>query len=364
MINRAKDLAIIIIFFTIIIFFCVINIFKEDTRISETERRKLAVFPNITPKTIVDKTFMNKLDKYSMDQFFKRDEFRKIKTYFELNIFRKKDIKNMYEYNGIIIKQEYPLNDKSIINFTNKINIIKQKYLNETNNIYYSIIPDKNFFVNDKYLKLDYSKIEEILKQSFENMKYINIFNCLKLEDYYSTDTHWKQECLMQVLDRISNEMSFKDKIKTNFEEKFITEFKGVYSGQLQVKTNKDNIKILTNEIIENSKVYNYETKEETKIYNMEKLSSFDRYDVFLSGATPLLIIQNENANTDKELITFRDSFGSSLIPLFIEAYKKITIIDTRYIATDYLENLVEFNDADVLFLYSTLVINNSGALK
>ena len=33
-------------------------------------------------------------------------------------------------------------------------------------------------------------------------MEYINILDCLSLEDFYYTDTHWKQENLGKVLDK------------------------------------------------------------------------------------------------------------------------------------------------------------------
>ena len=92
-----------------------------------------------------------------------------------------------------------------------------------------------------------------------------------------------------------------------------------------------------------------------------------DSYDVFLSGATPLLTITNKEATTDRELILFRDSFGSSIAPLIIENYQKITMIDLRYIGSKYLASIndIDFTDnSDVLFLYSVPIINNSFTLK
>lgn len=47
-----------------------------------------------------------------------------------------------------------------------------------------------------------------------------------------------------------------------------------------------------------------------------------------------------------------------------VEEYSKITLIDTRYVSPKILKNLVDFEGKDILFLYSTLVINNSIALK
>jgi hypothetical protein len=89
-----------------------------------------------------------------------------------------------------------------------------------------------------------------------------------------------------------------------------------------------------------------------------------DAYDVFLSGATALTTIENPHNVTGKELIIFRDSFGGSIAPLLLEEYSKITLVDTRYINSVLLPDYVDFHGQDVLFLYSTLVVNSSNILK
>ena len=96
----------------------------------------------------------------------------------------------------------------------------------------------------------------------------------------------------------------------------------------------------------------------------MTKLDSKDLYDVFLSGAKSLLTIENPNAATDKELIVFRDSFGSSIVPLLVKDYAKVTLVDLRYIHMSMLKNFIQFKGQDVLLLYSTLVLNNSSTIK
>ena len=81
---------------------------------------------------------------------------------------------------------------------------------------------------------------------------------------------------------------------------------------------------------------------------------------MFLSWATPIITIENPNAATSKELLLFRDSYGSSLAPLLVQNYSKITLLDIRYISSKLLGEYIEFNDQDVLFLYSTLVLNQN----
>ena len=60
----------------------------------------------------------------------------------------------------------------------------------------------------------------------------------------------------------------------------------------------------------------------------------------------------------------FRDSFASSLAPLLAEGYSKITLVDIRYLSPVLLGRFVDFHGQDVLFIYSTLVINNSTIIK
>ena len=96
----------------------------------------------------------------------------------------------------------------------------------------------------------------------------------------------------------------------------------------------------------------------------MDKLTSRDLYEGFLSGSRSLLTIENPNAASDRELIIFRDSFGSSIAPLLVQEYAKVTLVDIRYLQIDLLGRFLEFNGQDVLFLYSTLVLNNSETIK
>ena len=44
--------------------------------------------------------------------------------------------------------------------------------------------------------------------------------------------------------------------------------------------------------------------------------------------------------------------------------YKKITIVDLRYMSLNVMEELVDFTDKDILILYSTLIVNDSSSLK
>ena len=195
--------------------------------------------------------------------------------------------------------------------------------------------------------------------------QFVDISDLLEVTDYYRTDTHWRQEHLLDVAQRLCEAMDtgfFEETqlIRHEVERPFY----GVYYGQATLPMEAEHIYYLENDLLTGCTVYNFETGKTTAIYDMEKLQSRDLYDVYLSGAAALLEITNPSASTDRELVVFRDSFGSSLIPLLIKDYATITVVDTRYIAADLLEQYLSFDDQDVLFLYSTLILNSSGTLK
>ena len=355
--DRTKNILITIIFVFILVLMFTLNVLAEDKQISESERRKLAQFPEITISKIANGDVTDKLEKYTTDQFVGRDFFRSIKSFFNFNIYMQKDNNNLFEKDGAIYKMEYPLNEVNLEKSADRINNVYEKYLKGMN-VYYAIIPDKNYYLeNDDHLKIDYQKLKKIMSSRLTNMKYIDIWNELNLEYYYKTDLHWKQENLQEVVNTIQDNMNL-ERTDSKYTVNNMGEFYGVYYGQLASNVEPDTLHTLTNETIENCTTYNYETQKIGEVY--EDTTSSDRYDIFLSGATPLICIENQNSKTDKELLLFRDSFGSSIAPLLVENYKKITLIDLRYISSSLLENYIEFKEQDVLFLYSTLILNQN----
>ncbi|MCI8567868.1 MAG: hypothetical protein HFG48_00955, partial [Bacilli bacterium] len=124
-----------------------------------------------------------------------------------------------------------------------------------------------------------------------------------------------------------------------------------------------DKLKFLSNDQIKSAKVKHLEYGDKS-VYDMDKVNGSDLYNIFLSGPSSLIEIDNVNSICDKELIIFRDSFASSFTPLLIPYYSKITLVDLRYIKMDLVSDYLDFTNKDVLFMYSTLIVNDSNILK
>ena len=357
--TNTKNKIITISFCLILVVTFLMNLLTKDNELSTSERRKLEQFPKLSLESITNSTFMNKLDTYSTDQFIFRNTFREIKAWFNNNIYFKKDNNNLFVKNNAIYKMEYPLNEYNLNKTLDKISNVYAKYLKNTNTkVYYSIIPDKNYYLeNDDHLKMDYTKLINIAENTLKYMTYIDITDELELNSYYKTDLHWKQECLNDVVSKLQKGLNLPH-VSTEYIEKDLGDYYGTYYSQLKTNVPADRIYALTNSTISNLEVYNYETNKFVDVYSNKQ--TMDKYDTYLHGATPLLRIDNKNIEEKKELIIFRDSFASSLAPLLTENYSTIYLVDLRYIDSKLLENYITFNDQDVLFIYSTTILNSN----
>lgn len=334
--------------------------------ISEAERRPLAQFPEVTGKRLLDGKFMADFEDYSLDQFPFRDGFRRIKSMFHTYVLRQKDNNGIYLAEGVAVKQEYPLNQPSVDHFLMRMNALRDSYLTDSR-VFLALVPDKGYYLAEEagQLSLDYGALEQLLEAGMPWAEKIDLTQALDAEDYYRTDTHWRQEKILPGAELLCEALGVTTPKLEDFTQTALERpFYGVYYGQAALPMEPDTIILMESPLISDCTVYDFETGKTGSVYDRNKLDSRDLYDVYLSGARSLLTIENPNGPADKELIVFRDSFGSSMIPLLLQGYGKVTVIDTRYVRSDVLEQFVDFHGQDVLLLYSTLVVNNSATLK
>ncbi len=336
---------------------------KKD--ISIWERRPLQQLPTITADTLLNGGFMEKFEDYTLDQFPARDSFRTLKSLFSYRVLQMKDNNGIYLADGYAGKIEYPLNDVSVSHALKKMHFIYDEYLKDTDSkIYMTVIPDKGYYLakENGYPSMDYQKLFAQMKAGMPWAEYVDITKDLSVSDYYRTDTHWRQEKLTRVAKTLCSKLNIT--MPTLMPVAATNQFYGVYYGQAALPMKAENLYLMENDALKACRVYNHETRGYGSIYDLEKLSGPDPYEVYLSGAQAVLTVENPNATTDRELILFRDSFGSSLAPYFAQGYKTVTLVDIRYVSSQMLGQYLTFRGQDVLFAYSTLILNNSTTMK
>ena len=335
---------------------------------SEAERRPLAQLPEISAETILNGKFMSEFEDYTLDQFPLRDTFRQIKSLFHYYVLGQKDNNDIYIADGYAVKQEYPYDPESVAHALDRFNHLYEKYLADSGSkIFMTIVPDKGYYLgkDSGHLTMDYDAMFAEMEAGMPWAAFVDITDTLSGADYYRTDTHWRQENLLNAATRLCEALGVASPSADAYTQITLSRpFYGVYYGQAALPMEPDSIHLLSSELLNACTVYDWETGKTGTVYDWDKLESKDLYDVFLSGSRSLLTIENPNAATDRELIVFRDSFGSSIVPLLVQDYAKVTLVDIRYLQIDLLGRFLEFNGQDVLFLYSTLVLNNSSTIK
>lgn len=334
-----------------------------DEELSSSERRKLEQLPELTWEDVFSGDYFADLETYLLDQFPLREQFRTLKAQFQYKVLGMRDNNDIYLAGGHLMKLEYPFKASQAKLAIDKFNAILASHP-QIGDAYYALIPDKNYFLAEQngFPAMDYAALVQQAQEI--NAQYIDIFPLLSADDYYFTDSHWRQECIVPVAQALAEAMGAQVDGMEAYRTEIEGGFYGVYAGQSALPLNWEILTVLRSDVTDAAVVYSAEQNKTIPVYNWQDFLGMDPYDVYLSGAEAVLTMENPLAQNDKELVVFRDSFGSSIAPLLLSGYSKVTLVDIRYIASSLLDDYVSFEGADVLFLYSTAMFNAGATLK
>lgn len=365
--EKAKKISVIVVFALLIFGLAIAHVLLPDKENSDTERHTLTQLSDLSGKDLKGGAFQSTFETYLEDQFPLRDTFRGIKTVLDLHVWQMKDSNGYYNADGHLMELSKDTETSKVQNAVNIINSVLKNHP-EIANAWYSIIPDKNYFLAESngYPALDYKALAALMEGV--NAQKIDLTGVLSLDDYYKTDLHWNQDRIFPVVNALCEAMGVKAPSPDSFTAQTIPGFQGVYGDHMAYPFLKDDLVYLENDATKDAVVHVLNDKtlewDQIPMYDPAAFTHPDPYDVFLAGPTTLITIENPHADNDRQLIIFRDSFTSSLAPLLTGSYSKITLVDLRYISSRFVDRLVDFEDADVLFLYSTTLLNAGDTLK
>ena len=361
--EKIKKILVVAVLALTLVGIFVLHVALPDGDVSDAERRPLAQLPPLTAEGVFSGDYFDDLETYLLDQFPLRDTFRRLKANFQYKVLGLKANNGIYQVGDHLSKLDYPLKESQVQMAVDRINAIIDSHP-QIGKAYYSLIPDKNYFMAEAngYPAMDY----DALLQQAEGIRgeYIDIFPLLSLDDYYYTDSHWRQEKILDVAARLAAAMGTVADGMDAYTAESREDFRGVYHGQSALNLPGETLNILKSRVTESAVAKSLEHTANMPVYNWSDFESTDPYDVYLSGAEALITVENPLQTNGRHLILFRDSFGSSISPLLLSGYSKVTVVDIRYMASAMLDQYVDFTDADVLFLYCTSLLNSGAALR
>jgi len=360
---KRANLAVAMTFMVFILGLTAADLVAAPAEVSVTERRKLAQRPAFSLKRALDGRFAKDYAQFLQDQVVFRDGWREIKAFVELTVLRKRENNGVYVVDGNLYDKFYGINERYIERAGDLIDRIIASI--DADRVYLSVIPSKAHVLDrERYLLSDQGEIASYL-EAHVNASYIDLmdmFAASSPELYYRTDHHWTTHGAIQAYKALVAAMGYEPVDGYDFEQ--ITDsYVGSNYGKAGLRSiEKDRIYLAHNALLDHISACRYETVDAFKcfgaVYFRDKASGLDPYDVFLGGAGPIIVIENDRVQSDEELVIFKDSYAHALAPFLAQHFSRVTLLDLRYVRKEYILEHFDLSGKTVLFLYSTTILN------
>ncbi|MBR4224949.1 MAG: hypothetical protein IKR73_09080 [Oscillospiraceae bacterium] len=360
--HRAMLLSHVLIIMCMLIVPAVLTAFRPKDTFSENQNRYLAKFPKLTVKKYYDRSFTEGLEKYLSDHFIGADEYVRTRTYTDMAV-GKKDVNGVYILRDRMVEKIDPPDESVTQKNIERLNTFaastdKPVFLMlvpTQADIYRSELPphapspDQNRYITDVVTSL-----EGIAPIDVWSVLYANRTEYI----YYRTDHHWTTSGAYLGYQAASRLMGFEAIPRASFDVYHAADdFRGTYySKTLYEGTEPDRIDIygISGRAPRQVLIYSDITAKpeiHDGMYFYEFLEHKDKYSVFFGTNQPMVTIST--GRPGGRLLIFKDSYAHCLVPYLTEHYSEITMLDTRYIQTDY-RSVADPDDYDqILLLYN-----------
>ncbi|MGN0468533.1 MAG: DHHW family protein [Acutalibacteraceae bacterium] len=352
---------VVVFFLLVLIGVIVLFAVYPKREMSERENRVLAQRPVLTFSSVADGSFMKNFENWLSDQFPFRDTLISLKTSAD-RLTGKKEENGVYIGNeGFLFEKQTVYNEKQVKAITDAMNAFAKK--NKSIKASAVISPNSSLILSDLMPKgTDEADQKEQLSKIKNKLSGISWTDCQKAfenaedkkELFYRTDHHWTTKAAYLAFGSLMKTWKLSTK---GVEYSFYTvsnDFSGTLSSSSGVSSSKDEIQICVPKNENHLYTVHYESSGEktASLFNSEKLEQKNQYEVFLGGNFDKVIVST-NAETDRQLLIFKDSYANCMISMLTPYFSKIVIIDPRYYSGSLSSVLEEYEFTHAAFIYN-----------
>lgn len=365
-------LVITICFIAFVVGISAAGLLQKDREFSPNENRYLAEAPEFSWEDVLDGRFQEKLEEYLRDQIWGRDQWITVKTAVQ-KAAGNTDIggayvgKDGYDFEKIVPED---VDDSQV-----QRNIVAvQDYFDvaagtiSKDRLSFLLVPTSGLVMEDKLPKnarlFDQSAYIEQVQNAMQDYNFVDVREELCAQSdayiYYRTDHHWTTEGAYIAYEKWCETTGMTAASKESLEQNVVAEdFRGsLYSKILNMDSAYDSIWIYTpaGESMDavNACKVTVDEKESGVIYDVTKLAEKDKYAFFFGGNYGQVHIEGSpQQETGRNLLVVKDSFANSFVPLILNQYDNIYMVDLRYYNGDMESYLSEHDITDVLVLYN-----------
>lgn len=361
----ARPGALAVLFILMVAGFSILNLFWPKREMSDLENRKLAQFPALSAKTLLDGSWFQDFGTYMQDQIAFRDGWIDLESGFnslalakveESDILLGKDGWMFTKLFDIPASSQTQLskNLDAVINFASrhpgKVTFLLAP---SASVIYPELLPlgapmaDENAMLDDIFAQVsaaaDVIDLREVFTQ--EKDRYL----------YYKTDHHWTTEGAYLAYEQFCALKGLTPFDLASHEAVAVPDFYGThYSAARRWDVQPDTITYypldnpMTIYDINGETQYTARVTEE--MVNTEKLETRDKYAAFLDGNNGYSVIEGDGEGS---ILVVKDSYANCFVPFLTANYAQIGVVDLRNFSYG-LDTTIESEGYDeVLVLYN-----------
>ena len=354
--------------------YALLNVLVPDRTVSETEKRALASFPEVSSDRIVSGAFSEDFETWASDQLVGRNALIRIRSTFGLLTGNRLSRDVCKSGDGYLIERMTEVDQNRLDQMLNAVNSfcarteIPGTFVCAPNAV--SICSD---LLPASAITEDQGTWMQYIGNNLNGPVFCDLTGPLAEyyanggQSYYRSDHHWTTEAAFYTLPTVRAALGLDPESAPSMTPLAVcNDFVGSLAAKSGFSVSKKDTIFIYRRDAEPAYIVtdpSAQTKRAT-VYSMEGLKSSDPYTVFLGGNTGHLNIQTDNAEGEK-LLVFKDSYFNCFLPFLLSDYREIDIIDPRY----YYENLDELilmgGYDRVLFFYdlNTLAEDTSLAL-
>ncbi len=353
---KSKGLIMTVCFIAILAVFTVGSFVAPDREFSQNENRPLEAMPKISAQGVLSGEVQKKLNTYSSDQLVFRDAAISLKTVLQ-KLSGKRDIGGVYLCKNGAYTERITDDDIDEAIAEKNIEAVRQFLFDNSGafktakvltapspqELCREFLPKYAPCYNaKKYREKLSSALGESLCDQYAAFSAVKDKSSL----YYKTDHHWTAAAA-ELAYKVYCEETDKKAVPTEYTT-VATDFRGtLHSKALDPFAPYDSVKA---PVVNGAKLV-ADGKEYDGIYDTAALNEKDKYAYFLHGNHATATVSGGKGTG--HLLLIKDSYANCFVPLLLNNYESITLIDPRYFTGSVSALVKSGNYTDFLMLFS-----------
>lgn len=352
------------VFGAVLIVFCIAHFALPDADFSPVENRMLSRVPQLSVRSVLDRTFERDFESYISDQFPLRSDWISLKTVAERRLLLRNEIKGVYfsdsgwlieSHSGIFSSKTAEQNRDALIAFA-------QEYAPQFQPGHFSVLiaPNAVDVLSEKLPRHapqpdGRAYCAEIASRLPDGAS-CAVFPALCAHSqeylYFRTDHHWTMRAAFYAYQEYARKIGVAVPEISDYEISSATNsFEGTVQSKFCVPCISDSIEVFFPKKSVSARMQTNDM-EWRNLFDEEPLLTKDKYAYFLGGNAPLVKIVSD-AQGKRRLLVIKDSYANCFVPFLAESFSQIDVLDVRYARQSVRELISRGGYTDLLVLYN-----------